>query len=66
MVVQSRDFPADAQTVTANLPVTTSTRLVNMRARGRQVSLKLFNDTSTSDFWRFGTLRLDTKQDGRR
>lgn len=66
MVVQSRDFPADSQTTTTNLSVTSSTRLVNMRARGRQVSLKIFNDTSTSDNWRFGTLRLDTKQDGRR
>jgi hypothetical protein len=66
MVVQSRDFPADSQTTTTNLSVTSSTRLVNMRARGRQVSLKIFNDTSTSDNWRFGTLRMDTKQDGRR
>ena len=66
MVVQSRDFPADSQTTTSNLSVTSSTRLVNMRSRGRQVSLKIFNDTSTSDNWRFGTLRLDTKQDGRR
>lgn len=66
MVVQSRDFPADSQTTTSNLSVTTSTRLVNMRARGRQVSLKIFNDSSISDNWRFGTLRLDTKQDGRR
>jgi len=66
MVVQSRDFPADSQTTTTNLSVTTTTRLVNMRSRGRQVSLKIFNDTSTSDNWRFGTLRLDTKQDGRR
>ena len=28
--------------------------------------VKIFNDTSTSDNWRFGTLRLDTKQDGKR
>ena len=66
MVVQSRDFPADSQTTTTNLEVTTATRLINMRSRGRQVSLKIFNDTSPADNWRFGTLRLDTKADGKR
>jgi hypothetical protein len=64
--IQSRDFPADSQRTTGDLSVTTSTRFVNTRARGRQVSLKITNDSSASDNWRFGTLRLDTKADGRR
>ena len=37
-----------------------------VQSRGRQVSLKIFNDTSPADNWRFGTLRLDTKADGKR
>ena len=64
--IQSRDFPADSQRTTGDLSVTTSTRFVNTRARGRQVSLKITNDSSASDNWRFGTLRLDTRADGRR
>ena len=62
----SVSFPASTVALYNRGSVTTSTRLVKMRARGRQVSLKIFNDSSTSDNWRFGTLRLDTKQDGRR
>ena len=35
------------------------------RARGRSVSLKIENDAA-SESWRFGTLRLDIQNDGRR
>ena len=45
--------------------ITSSTDKVNTRARGRLVALKIEND-STGETWRYGTLRLDARPDGRR
>jgi len=45
--------------------VTSTTDKVDTRARGRLVSLNIAND-STGETWRYGTLRLDAKADGRR
>jgi len=45
--------------------VTSSTDKIDTRARGRLVSIKIEND-STGETWRYGTLRLDAKPDGRR
>jgi len=45
--------------------VTSSTDKINTRARGRLVSLKIEND-AVGETWRYGTLRLDAKPDGRR
>ena len=45
--------------------ITSSTDKVNTRARGRLVALKIEND-GTGETWRYGTLRLDARPDGRR
>ncbi len=45
--------------------ITSSTDKIDTRARGRLVSIKIEND-STGETWRYGTLRLDAKPDGRR
>jgi len=45
--------------------VTSSTDKIDTRARGRLVSLKIEND-ATGETWRYGTLRLDARPDGRR
>ncbi len=45
--------------------VTSTTDKINTRARGRLVSLKIEND-AVGETWRYGTLRLDAKPDGRR
>jgi hypothetical protein len=45
--------------------ITSSTDKVDTRARGRLVSLKIEND-AVGETWRYGTLRLDAKPDGRR
>jgi len=45
--------------------ITSSTDKVDTRARARLVALKIEND-SVGEKWRYGTLRLDAKPDGRR
>jgi hypothetical protein len=45
--------------------ITSSTDKIDTRARARLVSLKIEND-AVGETWRYGTLRLDAKPDGRR
>jgi hypothetical protein len=45
--------------------ITSSTDKIDTRARGRLVALKIEND-AVGETWRYGTLRLDAKPDGRR
>ena len=54
-----------SQTALSPFTITSSTDKKDTRARGRSVSLKIEND-SASESWRFGTLRLDIQNDGRR
>jgi hypothetical protein len=60
-------YPQDSQTTTALSPftVTSSTLKKDTRARGRFLNIKIENDAA-SESWRFGTLKLDLQQDGRR
>jgi len=62
-----RDFPNDARASSSLGPfdITSSTKKVDTRARGRAVSLKIEN-TSSNQSWRLGTFRLDIQPDGRR
>jgi hypothetical protein len=62
-----RDFPNDARASSSLGPfdVTSSTKKVDTRARGRAVSLKIEN-TSSGQSWKLGTFRLDIQPDGRR
>jgi hypothetical protein len=66
------DYPANTAASANTLPsitgpftITTSTDKVDTRVRGRLVSLKIEND-AVNQSWRYGTLRLDVQQDGRR
>jgi hypothetical protein len=45
--------------------VTSSTDKIDTRARARLVAIKIEND-AVGETWRYGTLRLDAKPDGRR
>ena len=45
--------------------VNSTTIKKDTRARGRYINIKIENDTS-SESWRFGTLKLDVQPDGRR
>jgi len=62
-----RDFPNDTQASSSLGPftVTSSTQKIDTRARARSISLKIDN-TSTSQFWKVGTFRIDYQPDGRR
>jgi len=66
MNLLSREFPADTQTESGVIDITSSTRDVNTRARGRQIAVKILSDSSVDDNWRFGTLRVDARPDGKR
>jgi len=66
MNLLSREFPADTQTESGEIDITSSTREVNTRSRGRQIAVKISSDSSIDDQWRFGTLRVDARPDGRR
>ena len=67
VTLQLRDFPTDVEASSSLGPftVTTSTKKIDTRARARAISLKVSN-TSTGQFWKLGTFRLDIQPDGRR
>ena len=62
-----RDFPNDTQASSTLGPftITSGTQKIDTRARARSISLKIAN-TSTSQFWKLGTFRLDIHPGGRR
>ena len=60
-----RQYPGATQTVASSTVVNSTTTKVDMRARGRQVAIKIISsDIDTK--WRYGTLRIDGQQDGLR
>ena len=67
LTIAVKRFPAQSSTATALSPFTvTSTSLkFDTRARGRYANIKIENDAS-SESWRFGTINLDIRPDGRR
>jgi hypothetical protein len=62
-----KDFPNDTAASSSLGPFTvnSSTQKIDTRARARSISLKVSN-SSTSQFWKLGTFRLDIQPDGRR
>jgi hypothetical protein len=61
------DYPSGTATSSPLGPftITSSTDKVDTRARGRLLSIKIEND-GTGETWRYGTLRVDARPDGRR
>ena len=60
-----RQDPGNAQTTASVTTVYSTSTKVDMRARGRQVAVKILsNDVDTN--WRYGTLRIDAQPDGMR
>ena len=61
------NYPSGTATSSSLGPftITSSTDKVDTRARARLVAIKIEND-STGETWRYGTLRVDAKPDGRR
>tara|TARA_R100001440_G_scaffold53747_1_gene73548 strand:+ start:369 stop:2237 length:1869 start_codon:yes stop_codon:yes gene_type:complete len=71
--IRSRDFggdnftesPSDSAVRTATSPVEQYTDKIDLRARGRQMSIRVEN-TATEVKWRLGAPRIDVRPDGRR
>ena len=61
------DYPSNTAVSSSLGPftITSTTDKIDTRARARLVSLKIEND-AVGETWRYGTLRLDAKPDGRR
>ena len=71
--IRSRDFggdnftesPSDSAIRTATSPVEQYTDKIDLRARGRQMSIRVEN-TAVGVKWRLGAPRIDVRPDGRR
>ena len=71
--IRSRDFggdnftesPSDSAIRTATSPVEQYTDKIDLRARGRQMSIRVEN-TAVGVKWRLGAPRIDVRADGRR
>jgi hypothetical protein len=61
------NYPTDTASSSPLGPftITSSTDKVDTRARGRLLSIKIEND-AVGETWRYGTLRVDVRPDGRR
>ena len=61
------NYPSDVASSSPLGPftITSSTDKVDTRARGRLLAIKIEND-AVGETWRYGTLRVDIKPDGRR
>ena len=62
-----KDFPnqTKASSTLGPFAISSSSTKIDTRARAREISLKVEN-TSTTQFWKLGTFRLDIQPDGRR
>jgi hypothetical protein len=63
--LNGHDWPADSQTSIASAAFTSSTAQAHIRARARQVSMKV-QSSGAGYGWRVGYVRLDGRQDSRR
>ena len=67
VTISVSDYPADQETATSLSPftITSSTKKIDTRARGRYANIKIEN-TGAGENWRFGTFQVDIQPDGRR
>ena len=67
LTMSVKRFPAQSSSSTALSPftITSSSLKFDTRARGRYANIKIENDAA-SESWRFGTINLDIRPDGRR
>jgi hypothetical protein len=60
-----RNYPGSPQTVASSTVVYSTTTKIDMRARARQVAVKMLSSDLNTN-WRFGTIRVDSQVDGKR
>ena len=65
ITLKTRDYPNDSRTSGEAITINNSTRFYNTRTRGRQSSLRIENQ-DLGDNWRFGTIRINIRPDGKR
>ena len=72
VVVKTRNFPGDSLSTNSTSEITSSTQQSFIRARARQMALRVeSNDDATDNGnlgvgWRLGATRIDIKADGKR
>jgi|TARA_R100000149_G_C5878105_1_gene142258 hypothetical protein len=65
ITLQTRDYPNSSRVSGEEITVSNTTPFYNTRTRGRQSSIKIESDELGSN-WRFGTLRIQIRPDGKR
>ena len=65
ITISTRDYPNSSKTTGETITVSNTTPFYNTRTRGRQSSVKIESDELGSN-WRFGTLRINVRPDGKR
>ena len=65
ITLSTRDYPNSPQTTGEAITVSNTTTFYNSRIRGRQSSIKIESNELGSN-WRFGTLRINVRPDGKR
>ena len=65
ITLKTRDYPNDSKISGEAITVNNTTRFFNTRIRGRQSSVRIENQ-NVGDNWRFGTLRINIRPDGKR
>ena len=72
IVLKTRDFPGDTLTTASTTQIAASTSKADVRARARQITLRLESDDDATNTgnenvgWRLGATRMDVRSDGRR
>jgi hypothetical protein len=72
MVLKTRDYPGESLTTNSTNAIASTTKKADVRARARQITLRLESDDDASGLansdvgWRLGATRLDIRDDGRR
>lgn len=72
MVLKTRNYPGDSLTTASTSVIASNTSKADVRARARQITLRLESDDDATDSgnsnvgWRLGATRLDIRADGRR
>ena len=65
ITLKTRDYPNNDRVSGESITVSNSTAFYNSRIRGRQSSIRIQSDELGSN-WRFGTLRINVRPDGKR
>jgi hypothetical protein len=63
--LKTRKYPHATETTKGAFTITSSTRKISTRAKGRQMAIKIYS-TGTNDEWSLGQIRINARKDGMR